>query len=177
MSRIGKMPIPVPKGVTVDIKDNVMSCKGPKGELKVPYSTDINVTVEDGAVIIKPVEDERKYFALWGLTRSLLFNAINGVVNPWSKKLEIRGVGYRVAVSKGNSLDLQLGHTHPIVIDPPATITFEIGQENIDGQNINTVIVSGIDKQLVGDVAAKIRDIRPPEPYKGKGVRYHGAAT
>ena len=173
MSRIGKQPIQIPDGVTVNVTDRVLTAKSSKGEVKVPFSENIKVTVDGSIITIAPVSEGKKISALWGLTRALIYNAVTGVHTEWTKDLEIRGVGYRAQL-KGKNLDLQLGHSHPVVINPPMGISFEITQDTIDGQSVHIVRVKGIDKQLVGDVAAKIRAFRPPEPYKGKGVRYRG---
>jgi len=173
VSRIGKQPIQIPDGVTVNVTDNSVIAKSSKGELTVPFVESVNVAVDGSTISVSVNSDTKKINALWGLTRALIYNAVNGVHTEWSKLLEIRGVGYRAQL-KGKSLDLQLGHTHPVVLDPPKGISFEITQEIIEGQNAHIVKVKGIDKQLVGDVAAKIRAFRPPEPYKGKGVRYQG---
>ena len=173
MSRIGKQPIDVPDGVTVSISDREVTVKSSKGELKVPFPESITVVIEGSLIKLTPVSITRKNNELWGLTRSLIFNAVRGVHTEWTKELEIRGVGYRAQL-KGKNLDLQLGQSHPIIVDPPKGISFELSQRPVGGQNINFVTVKGISKQLVGDVAAKIRAYKPPEPYKGKGVRYHG---
>ena len=117
--------------------------------------------------------EERKISALWGLTRALIYNAVTGVSDGWERILDIYGVGYRAQL-KGIDLDLQIGQSHPIVINPPKGVSFEAAQESIDGQNVQVVRVKGFDKQLVGDVASKIRALKPPEPYKGKGIRYRG---
>ena len=173
MSRIGKQPIQIPDGVTVNVTGNIVTVKSSKGELKVPFLESVNVAVDGSTIKVSVDSDTKKINALWGLTRALLNNAVTGVHTEWTKVLEIRGIGYRAQL-KGKSLDLQLGHTHPVVIEPPKGISFEITQEAIEGQNTHVVKIKGIDKQLVGDVAAKIRAFRPPEPYKGKGVRYQG---
>ena len=173
VSRIGKQPIEIPKGVTVNVSGQIVTVKGSKGELKVPFSDQIAVSVDGSEITVAPSGKSKNIKALWGLTRALIFNDVRGMNSEWTKDLEIRGVGYRAQL-KGKDLDLQLGLSHPVVIDPPAGISFELSQEIIDGQTIQIVRVKGISKQLVGDVAAKIRSIRPPEPYKGKGVRYRG---
>ncbi len=173
MSRIGKQPITVPDGISVSYKDNVFTAKSSKGQLQVPVSKKINVIVDGSTVTVAPAVKEKKIGALWGLIRALLSNAVIGVHSGWEKVLELRGVGYRAQL-KGNKLDLQVGTSHPIEVDPPDGITFETSQETIEGENVQVIKVKGIDKQLVGDVAAKIRAFKPPEPYKGKGVRYRG---
>jgi large subunit ribosomal protein L6 len=173
VSRIGKRPIQVPKGVTVNVTDNVFSAKSSKGELNVPCPKGIAVSVDGATVTVSPVTKDRNASALWGLTRALVNNAINGVNEGWTKVLELRGVGYRAQV-KGKVLDLNVGQSHTLEVDPPAGITFEAVQETIDGENVQVVKIKGIDKQLVGDMAAKIRGFKPPEPYKGKGFRYRG---
>ena len=173
VSRIGKQPIEIPKGVTVNVSGQIVTVKGSKGELKVPFSDQIAVSVDGSEITVAPSGKSKNIKALWGLTRALIFNDVRGMNSEWTKDLEIRGVGYRAQL-KGKDLDLQLGLSHPVVIDPPAGISFELSQEIIDGQTVQIIRVKGISKQLVGDVAAKIRSIRPPEPYKGKGVRYRG---
>jgi large subunit ribosomal protein L6 len=173
VSRVGKQPINIPDGVSVSVKDGVFSAKSSKGQLEVPLMEDMNVAVEGNEITVSHSSDDKKAGAYWGLTRALVNNAVVGLSAGWEKILEIRGVGYR-AQMKGKKLDLQIGQSHPIEIDPPAGITFETSQENIEGSNVQVIKISGIDKQLVGDVAAKIRALKPPEPYKGKGVRYRG---
>ena len=173
MSRVGKEPIEVPNGVTVSVKQNVFTTKSSKGELTVPFSPKLDVVIDGSTVTVKPTVEERGIGAIWGLTRALINNTVVGVSTGWVKTLELYGVGYRAQL-KGKDLDLQVGQSHPIVIVPPAGITFKAAQELIDGQNVQVITVSGINKQLVGDVAAKIRAIKPPEPYKGKGIRYRG---
>ena len=167
MSRIGKLPITVPSGVDVAIDGRTVTIKGPKGTLS--HTVIEPITVErgdDGAVLVKRPDDERKTKAYHGLSRSLLNNLLVGVTAGYEKKLEIHGVGYRVAL-KGSNLEFALGFSHPVVIEAPAGITFAV-------ENQTRFAVQGIDKQLVGEVAANIRKKRPPEPYKGKGIRYKG---
>lgn len=166
MSRIGRLPITIPAGVTITANDNVVSVKGPKGELVLNVASPIEVAIEDGQVIVSRPDEERESRALHGLTRTLIANNIIGVTDGYSKGLEVVGTGYRVA-QKGNSLEFALGFSHPVVVDPPAGITFAV-------EGNNKVTVSGIDKQAVGEAAANIRKIRKPEPYKGKGIRYAG---
>ncbi len=166
MSRIGNMPIDVPQGVTITINDNIVKVKGPLGELEQEF--DKLITVEqDGTVInVKRANETKQAKALHGLSRSLLDNMVVGVTKGYEKKLEIIGVGYR-ATKNGKDLDLQLGFSHPIVWTDPEDITTECPEQT-------KIVVKGIDKQAVGNYAAKIRDLRRPEPYKGKGIRYEG---
>lgn len=166
MSRIGRMPIDVPAGVDVKIDGSAVSVKGPKGELSLVVKSPIEVKLEDGQVLVTRPDDERASRSLHGLTRTLISNQIVGVTEGYTKGLEVVGTGYRVAV-KGDSLEFALGFSHSITVDPPAGISFAV-----EGNNKVTVI--GIDKQAVGEVAANIRKLRKPEPYKGKGVRYAG---
>lgn len=166
MSRIGKKPIEIPSGVEVKIEGQTVTVKGPKGTESVNYREEIKVSVQDNHVIVEPLNDERKTGALHGLTRTLIANAVEGVSNGFEKKLEIQGVGYR-ANMEGTKLNMALGYSHPVIIEPPAGITITV--------EANTKIsVKGTNKQTVGDVAAEIRSKRPPEVYKGKGVRYEG---
>jgi large subunit ribosomal protein L6 len=167
MSRIGKLPVTVPAGVDVSIDGRTVTVKGPKGTLS--HTVIEPITVErgdDGAILVKRPDDERKNRAFHGLTRSLVNNLVVGVTAGYEKKLEIVGVGYRVAL-KGSNLEFALGFSHPVVVEPPEGITFAV-------ESPTRFSVSGIDKQLVGETAANIRKIRKPEPYKGKGVRYAG---
>ncbi len=166
MSRIGRKPIEIPKGVTVMVKDNTITVKGPKGELIETVHSDIGVEVKDQQVLITRKSDEGKYRALHGLWRALIQNMITGVTMGYSKKLEIIGVGYR-AEMKGTRLNLLLGFSHPILFAAPDGIKIEAPTQT-------SIMISGVHKQLVGLVAAKIRSFRPPEPYKGKGVKYEG---
>jgi large subunit ribosomal protein L6 len=167
MSRIGKAPIPVPSGVEVTLSGRRVSVKGPQGTLERDLPGEIEVRQEDGSLLVERPNDERQNRALHGLTRSLVNNMVVGVTAGFVKELEIVGVGYRAAASGPNRLELALGFSHPVVVDAPAGITFETPQPT-------RIIVRGIDKELVGQVAANIRKIRKPEPYKGKGVRYAG---
>lgn len=164
MSRIGKMPIPVPSSVTVDVADGAVRVKGPKGELSRPVPPQISVVREDGALRLERQNDEPVQRSLHGLTRSLIANMVTGVTSGFTRRLEVNGVGYRAAVSAGN-LVLQVGYSHPVLYPAPAGISFAI-------QPPNAIIISGADKELVGEVAAQIRRVRPPEPYKGKGIKY-----
>jgi len=167
MSRIGKLPITVPSGVDVAIDGRTVTMKGPKGTLSHTVIEPITVErAEDGTVQVKRPDDERKTKAYHGLSRSLLNNLIVGVTAGYEKKLEIHGVGYRVAL-KGTSLEFALGFSHPVVIEAPEGITFKV-------ETPTRFSVSGIDKQQVGEISAKIRKLRKPDPYKGKGVRYTG---
>jgi large subunit ribosomal protein L6 len=166
MSRIGKLPIPLPAGVTVVIDGQHVAVKGPKGELALTISEPITAVLEDNTVIVARPDDEAKSKSLHGLTRTLIANNVHGVSTGFSKSLEIVGTGYRAA-SKGATLELALGFSHPVVVTPPAGITLTV-------EGNNKIIVSGIDKQAVGEMAANIRKLRKPEPYKGKGVRYEG---
>ena len=168
MSRIGRSPINVPAGVdvTIDTANYVITVKGPKGTLTQNYHSRMNVS-KDGAVltVTRPTDDKEDR-ALHGLTRTLIYNMVVGVTEGYTKKLEVNGVGYRVAMA-GKSLNLTLGYSHPVVVDAPAGIEFQT-------PDANTIIVKGIDKQLVGETAAYIRSKRAPEPYKGKGIKYEG---
>ena len=164
MSRIGKKPIDLPDGVEIDIKPGLITVKGPKGELQQEVSTDMTVKTEDGTITVERPTDRPNHRALHGLTRSLIANMIVGVTDGYTKVLEIQGVGYRAA-AKGKGLELALGYSHPVSIEAPEGIEFELPQPT-------EIIVKGIDKQKVGQVAANIRESRPPEPYKGKGIRY-----
>lgn len=173
MSRIGKQPIIIPAGVTVTISGNSLTAKGPKGQMTVPFSEKMSVTNDGKAVIVTPGVEEKGIGAFWGLTRTLLNNAVAGVHTEWEKVLEVRGVGYRAAL-KGRDLDLVIGQSHPMIIAAPEGISFTVGQESIEGQNVPVITVRGVNKQAVGDICADIRAKRPPEPYKGKGIRYRG---
>jgi large subunit ribosomal protein L6 len=171
MSRIGKQPIPVAKGVTVSVAgNNVVTAKGPKGELQVPIDPDLTIRIEGDEVIVERPTEQQRHRAMHGLYRSLIDNAVVGVSEGYKKQLELIGVGYRAEVTNG-VLELALGFSHPIFFLPPDGIT--ITAETVRGRN-PMITIEGIDKQMVGQVAAKIRGLRPPEPYKGKGVRYVG---
>ncbi|MEF3322403.1 MULTISPECIES: 50S ribosomal protein L6 [Gulosibacter] len=165
MSRIGRLPIEIPAGVEVKVDGQLVSVKGPKGQLELTVAAPIEAKVEDGNVVVSRPDDERDSRALHGLTRTLIFNNIIGVTQGYSKALEVVGTGYRVQ-QKGTDLEFALGFSHPVKFAAPDGI-----QLKVEGQKVT---VEGIDKQLVGEVAAKIRKIRPPEPYKGKGIRYEG---
>jgi large subunit ribosomal protein L6 len=167
MSRIGLKPIAVPGGVAVSIgPDNDVTVKGPKGELKAVFAKDLSISQEDGQIAVARPNDERRNRAMHGLTRTLLSNMVTGVTTGFRKSLEITGVGYRAAMD-GKTLVLNVGYSHQVKLEPPAGITYEL-------EGANRVHVSGIDKQAVGEEAARIRRVRPPEPYKGKGIRYAG---
>lgn len=166
MSRIGKKPVPVPAGVEVTIDGSHVVVKGPKGELERTFSDIITIAQEGDELVVSRPDDSRTARAMHGLSRSLLNNMVIGVSEGFVKKLELQGVGYRVAL-KGKTLELSLGFSHPVIVEPEDGITFECPD--------NThILVKGIDNQRVGQVAADIRDFRPPEPYKGKGIRYEG---
>jgi len=166
MSRIGKMPVEVPKGVEVSLKDRTFSVKGPKGNLSMEIHPEIDVKIDEGKVLVLRPSDQPRHKALHGLVRSLLANMVTGVSQGFSRTLEIVGVGYR-ADSAGKGIKLQVGHSHPIEYPAPEGVTLEC-------PNQTTIVVSGPDKQKVGQAAAEIRAFRPPEPYKGKGIRYQG---
>jgi large subunit ribosomal protein L6 len=171
MSRIGKKPVAVPSGVTVTVgKDNIITVKGPKGELKQEVDRDITVEVKDGNVEFSRPTDQIRHRALHGLYRSLVNNMVKGVTEGYKKQMELVGVGYK-ASNQGNVLDLSLGYSHNIIFEIPKEVKVVTAQEK--GQN-PTIVLEGIDKQLVGAVAAKIRSLRKPEPYKGKGVKFAG---
>ncbi len=167
MSRIGKVPIPVPAGVKVDIAaGNVITVTGPKGTLKRAFPEDLTIAQENGTLNVSRPDDSNEHRALHGLSRTLLSNMVVGVKDGFTKSLELQGVGYRVA-KVGENLVVQVGYSHPVQVNPPSGISFAV-----DGAT--RLSVSGIDKQVVGQVAANIRSIRKPEPYKGKGIRYQG---
>jgi large subunit ribosomal protein L6 len=164
VSRVGNAPIRIPDGVNVEVKKNIVHVKGPKGEIQKKYDPSISVEIDDGIIYVKRPTNNRQHRAFHGLYRSLIYNMVTGVKDGFSKQLEIIGVGYRAEL-KGKVLSLQLGYSHPILFVPPEGI-------NISVENPTTIKVDGIDKELVGLVSAKIRSFRPPEPYKGKGIRY-----
>jgi large subunit ribosomal protein L6 len=166
MSRVGNMPVPVPPGVEVSVDGNVVSVKGPKGELSRQIPDVIRVNTEDGRLLVQRSSDDRQARALHGLTRSLVANMITGVTQGYQKGLELIGVGYR-ATKSGSNLSLAVGYSKPVEVKPPVGVEFEV-------VNPTYILVKGHDKELVGEVAAKIRRIRPPEPYQGKGIRYVG---
>lgn len=164
MSRIGNKPITVPAGVTVTLDGNNIKVTGPKGTLERDLHKNISVVIEENTIIVKRINDEAYNRSLHGLTRTLINNMIMGVEKEFIRELQINGVGYRVA-KQGNNLNLTLGYSHPVIFDAPAGITFDV-------PNQNTIIVKGIDKELVGQTAAVIRTKRPPEVYRGKGIKY-----
>lgn len=164
MSRIGNKPIEIPASVTVDVAPGRVTVNGPKGELTQAVSRDIGIGIDDGVLTVSRPTDRGEHRALHGLTRSLIANMVEGVTNGFEKRLVIQGVGYR-AKAQGKSLELSLGFSHPVSVKAPEGIDFEVPQPT-------EVVVRGIDKQLVGEIAAQIRRHRPPEPYKGKGIRY-----
>ncbi|MGH2400427.1 MAG: 50S ribosomal protein L6 [bacterium] len=166
MSRVGNAPVPIPTGVEVKVNGRTVEVKGPKGKLARDFHPDIAVRVEDSTVVVRRPSDLEHHRALHGLTRALLANMVRGVTEGFKVELEIQGVGYR-AVKQGNNLTLQVGYSHPVEVPPPAGIAFEVPQPT-------RISVSGIDKELVGQVAARIRAVREPDPYKGKGIRYAG---
>ena len=167
MSRIGKAPIPVPAGVEITLSGRRVSVKGPQGSLARDIPGEIEIRQEEGSLLVERPNDERQNRALHGLTRTLMNNMVVGVTAGFTKELEIVGVGYRAAAASPTRLELALGFSHPVVVEAPDGVTFETPQPT-------RIIVKGIDKELVGQVAANIRKIRKPEPYKGKGVRYAG---
>jgi large subunit ribosomal protein L6 len=166
MSRIGKQPIAVPDGVEITVEPELVRVKGPKGELAERVSRDIGVEHQNGELLVTRPTDRGEHRALHGLTRSLIFNMVEGVTNGYEKRLEIQGVGYRAQL-QGRRLVLALGYSHPVELEAPEGIDFEVPVPT-------RIIVRGISKQAVGEVAANIRKRRPPEPYKGKGIRYEG---
>jgi large subunit ribosomal protein L6 len=166
VSRIGKQPIPLPDGVDVSIEPNLVRVKGPKGELQERVVRDITVEQEDGELIVKRPTDRGDHRALHGLTRSLVANMVQGVTEGFEKRLEIQGVGYRAQL-RGKSIELAVGYSHPVTVEAPEGIEFEVPQPT-------QIVVRGNSKQAVGEIAARIRKVRPPEPYKGKGIRYAG---
>jgi large subunit ribosomal protein L6 len=166
MSRIGKLPIPVPTGVDVFIEPEVVRVKGPKGELEQRVSREMQVEQDNGTIVVTRPTDRGEHRALHGLTRSLIFNMVHGVTEGYEKRLLIQGVGYRAAL-RGRDIELAVGYSHPVQIKAPDGIDFEVPVPT-------QIVVRGIDKQAVGEIAARIRKVRPPEPYKGKGIRYDG---
>lgn len=167
MSRIGKASIPLPKGVTIDVSDTVVTVKGPKGTLSQEFVPGMTIAEDDGVVNVVRPTDSRDDRAMHGLTRALLNNMVVGVSDGFTKVLEVEGVGYRAAM-EGQTLVLNVGYSHPINFEPPQDMSFEVEDRG------KLIRVHGIDKQLVGEYAARIRKTRPPEPYKGKGIRYQG---
>jgi large subunit ribosomal protein L6 len=166
MSRIGKRPIAIPSNVTLTVEGQTVTVKGPKGQLSWTVVDEVELSHESGALTLKPRDDTKRAASMWGLSRSLLANMVHGVTEGFEESLELVGVGYR-AQMKGPALNMQLGFSHEVDIPAPSGITFAVPKQT-------EIKISGIDKQLVGEIAARIRRIRPPEPYKGKGVRYAG---
>ena len=165
MSRIGKMPVPLPKGVKVEINDQDVSVTGPKGSLSQSFHPEMAIEMEGGTVVVKRPSDSREHRSLHGLTRALLNNMVVGVSEGFSKRLEVEGVGYR-AEMQGQTLVLNVGYSHPVNFEPTADLSYQVENRG------KSIIVNGIDKEMVGEIAARIRKTRPPEPYKGKGIRY-----
>ncbi len=167
MSRIGRKPITIPAGVEIKVdSDNTITVKGPKGTLTKTMHPDMKITVEGAEILVTRPDDEKEHRSLHGLTRTLIANMVEGVTNGYSKELEIKGVGYRAQL-QGKTLNMNLGYSHPVIMEPIDGITIEVPAQN-------RVVISGIDKQLVGHFAANVRFKRPPEPYKGAGIRYVG---
>jgi large subunit ribosomal protein L6 len=166
MSRIGRKPISIPDGVEVDLEPGRVTVKGPRGELAQAVSPDMALALDDGVLTVSRPSDRSPHRALHGLTRSLVANMVEGVTAGFERRLEVHGVGYRARL-QGRTLELSVGYSHPIAVQAPDGVEFEVPQPNL-------IIVRGIDKQLVGEIAARIRRVRPPEPYKGKGIRYGG---
>ncbi|RYG20701.1 MAG: 50S ribosomal protein L6 [Caulobacteraceae bacterium] len=166
MSRIGKKPIAIPSSVTLTLDGQTVSVKGPKGQLSWTVIDDVVITHENGELTLAPRDDSQRARSMWGLSRTLVGNMVQGVTEGFERKLELVGVGYRAAL-KGDALSLQLGFSHDVEVAPPAGVTFVVPKQT-------EITISGIDKQAVGEIASKIRRLRPPEPYKGKGVRYAG---
>lgn len=172
MSRIGLKTVTVPSGVTIEVDDNnLVKVKGPKGELQQPIYPELTISQEDGSLNVTRSSEKREHRSQHGLARTLIDNMVVGVSSGFEKKLEVHGVGYRAAV-EGRDLVLTVGYSHPVRLTPPDGVTFAVGQE--DRSRITKITVSGIDKQKVGQLAADIRKVRKPDPYKGKGVRYAG---
>ncbi len=169
MSRIGKQPVAIPSGVDVTLSGDTLTVKGPRGTLTQQVHLAVNIAIADGEVVVTRPNDERENRALHGLFRSLIANMVVGVTEGYTRRLEIVGVGYRAALRGSNGLTLQMGYSHPVEFDAPEGITFEVPTPT-------RITINGIDKQVVGQVAANIRKIRKPEPYKGKGIRYEGEA-
>ena len=166
MSRIGKKPIEIPDNVEIKIENRLVKIKGPKGEMSKEIPLDIGIEIKDKEILLNPKRKTKKSGALWGLTRSLLYNDVKGVTEGFEKELELIGIGYRASVEKEKLLVLEVGFSHKVEIEVPEGIDVSVKK--------NIIAISGIDKQKVGEIAAKIRKVRPPEPYKGKGIRYVG---
>ncbi|MFO7944088.1 MAG: 50S ribosomal protein L6 [Anaerolineales bacterium] len=167
MSRIGRLPVEIPSNVEVEIEGSRLRIKGPKGELEDTFSSDLEISFNEGEILVTRPSDDRVLRSLHGTTRALINNMVIGVTDGYTKELELVGVGYRANI-QGTSLVINVGYSHPVEIDPPEGIEFEVGEKS------RTIVVKGYDKQKVGQVAADIRKVRPPEPYKGKGIRYKG---
>lgn len=167
MARIGKIPVSLPGGVTVTINKNEVTVKGSKGQLKQSFSPDISIKLEDNKVAVSRPSDQKHHKALHGLTRALINNMVIGVSTGFTRELEIEGVGYRAAM-EGNNLVLSVGYSHPVIFEPLADLSYDVDKTG------RKLVVKGINKELVGEIAARIRGTRPPEPYKGKGIRYAG---
>ena len=165
MSRVGRMPVVVPSGVDVKIKGSHVQIKGPKGEMEFTFSPEIEILLKENEILINRPSDAREMRSLHGTTRALIQNMVTGVTDGFQKELQLVGVGYR-ANMEGVNLVLNVGYSHSVVVEPPEGITFEVGERN------QQIFISGIDKQAVGQISADVRKIRPPEPYKGKGIRY-----
>lgn len=166
MSRIGRMPVVIPKGVEVEINGSTVRVKGPKGELERNFPSDIEIVMEKGEILVRRPSDESRYRELHGMTRALISNMVMGVSAGFEKILEVNGVGYRAEIADGKNLVLYVGYSHPIVMEPPKGITFDWDART------RQIKVMGYDKEMVGQVAANVRKVRPPEPYKGKGIKY-----
>jgi len=166
MSRVGKNPVPVPKGVTVKIEGSSVTVKGPKGEMSRTFSPDVAIALEDGSVVVRRDSDVGRVRALHGLTRALINNMVTGTSSGFRRVLEMVGVGYKAELM-GKRLNLSVGFSHPILITPPPGISFVV-------ENPTRFVIEGVSKELVGEMAARVRKLRPPEPYKGKGIRYEG---
>jgi large subunit ribosomal protein L6 len=167
MSRVGRLPVDIPQGVDVEVKGTSVNVKGPKGELSHTFPPVVKIDIENGQVIVNRLSDEKFLRSMHGTTRALIQNMVTGVSTGFEKFLEIEGVGYRAEMKEKN-LEISVGYSHPVEVKPPSGITFEVLERN------NVIRISGHDKQAVGQIAAVIRKIRPPEPYKGKGIRYRG---
>ena len=167
MSRIGKLPVQIPAGVDVKVENNVVTVKGPKGTLTQSVNENMGIAIENGVLTVSRPNDEKQYKAMHGLYRALINNMVVGVTTGFTKTLELVGVGYRAQADNPSQLTINIGFSHPVIVAAPANTTFAT-------PNPNTIVVSGIDKQVVGEIAADIRAIRKPEPYHGKGIRYQG---
>jgi large subunit ribosomal protein L6 len=165
VSRIGRLPVVIPKGVSVEVQGTTVRVKGPKGELQRTFPAEMQISLEDGAIIVRRPSDEPVHRALHGMTRALINNMVVGVTTGFERILEVNGVGYRAEMD-GKNLALYVGYSHPVIVEPPSGIAFDVDSRT------RQIKVMGIDKELVGQVAANIRRVRPPEPYKGKGIKY-----